>query len=872
MFKWFKNNQPLIKPVLLVCLMAMLLSIFIYPEIYFKPNISFIWWNDYLVEYHTTFVLTSFLYQGGIQLWDFFGQMPHMYVWVTHGMFQLPSILTALVFWLVSPFSQNSAVCFHHVFSFVYPTTLLIIRTMGIYLLLRRMLNDQWILMAGSVVGSVLFCPAAFTFGIFYQSFYPLVMYFILSFFMTYRSRYLLTALGLLVFSFSQIPIHTCYMYLDLNFFILVCLGWSLLAHPDKATQWLGSLRRSPRQTALVCVLAGLVMAIILGPYLYMQTVSLKDYEFGFSQSRISDMWSVGYYFHKLPLDQANYQDMFRRIMDFTFEPGNSFFFGYALLFLSLIGLVMSPDRRKWIFALTLLMVWFINFPREQFSIGLLGHWVNALTNPFKTIVRSYHMATYSVLPYLLIPLACMGVDSLINLSKENKKTNILRSWLLVIFLMALFVITSLHVEPSVVKVYLIFSLIVSIVAWTIFIWGKSTLHRIAWGAIVSLIVLDACLGVYPIKTFLTSYCEVSPHLFKCHPQSGVVGIDYQNPKILPLVEQFDLYDPATDSELWSVAAVSPSYSRIMNEELMFMPPEGHLPRHLSYGNWYQEPWMREYINGNNQLFSFASYALESRPGRLEAVIKRHLTNDLVVVEGQAPGLLSGIPAHIEPKEKIKEQWLIIPNEIKDESEGQKRSFQGDMFIWDFPLPAALPSYAASTIFTQDRNVRFFIQLADQRTMELEPAQGWLLRPYTFDVQNIKEGKVYVALPLDVRPLVNAQGVLLIRNQSSSGVSTIWLHQSDQLGFNFNAPNSGWLRIRFPYDPKWSLTVDDKPSSFYKVDESFIGFPLSPGHHKILIQYWPHSWLRWSLFFSAFTAMGLFFVLMVFALRERIDQ
>ena len=63
MFKWFKNDVMLIKPVLWLCLMAVALSVFIFPEIFLKPNISFLWWNDYLADFHESFVLSSFLYQ-----------------------------------------------------------------------------------------------------------------------------------------------------------------------------------------------------------------------------------------------------------------------------------------------------------------------------------------------------------------------------------------------------------------------------------------------------------------------------------------------------------------------------------------------------------------------------------------------------------------------------------------------------------------------------------------------------------------------------------------------------------------------------------------------------------------------------------------
>ena len=78
-----------------------------------------------------------------------------------------------------------------------------------------------------SVIFALLFCPPAFMLGTFYQSFYPLMMYFILSFFLTWRLRYLLMAILFLVISFSQGIVHTCYLYLGINFFLVSCAGIS---------------------------------------------------------------------------------------------------------------------------------------------------------------------------------------------------------------------------------------------------------------------------------------------------------------------------------------------------------------------------------------------------------------------------------------------------------------------------------------------------------------------------------------------------------------------------------------------------------------------------------------------------------------------
>ena len=62
------------------------------------------------------------------------------------------------------------------------------------------------------------------------------------------------------------------------------------------------------------------------------------------------------------------------------------------------------------------LFLWLLSFPREGINIGLIAHWINVLTNPLKTITRSYQMAGQSMLPYLLMPLAVMGIEAMLEL------------------------------------------------------------------------------------------------------------------------------------------------------------------------------------------------------------------------------------------------------------------------------------------------------------------------------------------------------------------------------------------------------------------------------------------------------------------------
>jgi len=53
--------------VFVLFLMAVLVSVAIYPEIFITFKTSFVLWSDYCVEYPLSFILTSFFYQDGHQ-------------------------------------------------------------------------------------------------------------------------------------------------------------------------------------------------------------------------------------------------------------------------------------------------------------------------------------------------------------------------------------------------------------------------------------------------------------------------------------------------------------------------------------------------------------------------------------------------------------------------------------------------------------------------------------------------------------------------------------------------------------------------------------------------------------------------------------
>jgi len=154
MKKYFRSDFII---VLALFLAAVLVSVAAYPEVFVNFKTSSVLWNDYNIDYALSFVLTNFIYQGGIQLWDYFGQMPFFHTYAVFGFFKFPNVVTALAYSVLAPFSENSGRLFAHVFVWADLMTLLFIRIIGIFLLLKTVTKNRVILTIGTVIFAVFF-------------------------------------------------------------------------------------------------------------------------------------------------------------------------------------------------------------------------------------------------------------------------------------------------------------------------------------------------------------------------------------------------------------------------------------------------------------------------------------------------------------------------------------------------------------------------------------------------------------------------------------------------------------------------------------------------------------------------------------------
>lgn len=235
------NTISMLGTVLMLFAASVLISVVAYPEVFITFRTGFILWSDYNLEYSLGFMLTNFLYQGGIQLWDYYGQMPMTYIYATYGLFKFQNVVTALMYYGLAPFSDNSAQLFHHVFAWGNLFSSLFLRVVGIFLLLNIVTKNRWIVKAGVVIAAVFFSQPSFLWGTFCFSFVPLFLYFIVQFFRGFELRYLAMIFLLLGISLGNGIIHSAgFLVFVIHSCVLSGVAWSIFFNRQGWGNWGG--------------------------------------------------------------------------------------------------------------------------------------------------------------------------------------------------------------------------------------------------------------------------------------------------------------------------------------------------------------------------------------------------------------------------------------------------------------------------------------------------------------------------------------------------------------------------------------------------------------------------------------------------------
>jgi len=352
--------------------------------------------------------------------------------------------------------------------------------------------------------------------------------------------------------------------------------------------------------------------------------------------------------------------------------------------------------------------------------------------------------------------------------------------------------------------------------------------------------------------------------------KQGKVILDFQNPKIHPFR---NYYNTNPIGLIPGSMTVNPfnhqgPFFRYLNFEnymkpVMFMSDS----RHRSFEPIHQSPALKDYLTKDNRIFYQAKLAIEEDSLLFDEILSKKLDRTVVMINtedssDQHSDILESMPIPLpDPFTGSQQKFInlkLIPNQAE-------MSLQDDLLLYTFDLPREFPKYSATTIFTQDDSLLKLI--VNERGYQ--PVQGRLVAPYQFDVQNMIQNKLVIAVPQNQKLSNNDSVMFLYPQQKLIGITKIYQNESDSLDFDYVAEEDGWLVMHYPYDKKWQMTVNGKAQKLYRANYSFMTTPVKKGSQRLLLEYWPETYLRFFLGLSIVVTQLAFWFVVFVGIRQK---
>jgi len=897
--------------ILWAYLASWLMQAVLFPDIIFHARRLCII-HETQIPLESTYALVSQFFHGGIQLWDRYDEVNNAYFVFTNGIYGVANILTALIFIVLSPFFAHPGEALYHVHMLFFYGITGLVRTIGGYLLLRKLTSDKAVIFVSllclnTILTSYMMAPGIMSNGTY--SFLPLLMYTLLCFFEDPRLRSFLMFVVVMCLCLVSSPYFALgYQYEVVHFFGLSCLIGFLWQKGWKKLRGRLVLAKKERvQNIWVMLICGVVVL----PYYFWQKALMHDFYIhgsgiGGTHGRFNNILNFKAYFDMFGKGFANSFQFIGTALDYHHNVWGTtwLFIGGTCLFLTAAALLLSRDRRKYLFAATIACIMLINnawfqgnFANLQLSIqyadlntyfwargmhndfftyallmlSTLVHAINAATNPFCFLVRSFHM-TSILISLVFFPLVAMGLEACLCLWQRREDLIYFnRRWLL-IGLAVLVLIWDLCGGPKGLciglsppgegveglKAYILNISSIFLVFVTLPEFFRKR-QWMGWLMLACLFVVDL-VGLVPYsKLYNHDPEQITPIRLNTAYTRQALLPDFQNPLLLPVREYIDAQGtaifPVIDGGPLCMYGAFYQYTPIGR---YFHPWSIYEARHISYRDLYPDLDIQRYLMSNPRAMFLADYGVDARQVGLSSILASNVPNRVVTVEAQwynkefltTAGRIELLPPHEQPK---------IYSTLLDASQARLRP---TAYGWEYSydLPKDFPSFLSTTIFTYDHsNWRL-----DVGARTLEAAQGRLSAPWTFDVQNLHPRTLTMLLPrhLEGLPPIKLQAKL------PQGMLGVWKNTYDDLGFSYLAEKSGWLVFHEPYDPKWDISIDGKKVPVSLVNRYFIGTPITAGRHEILLRYWPHTLLRPLMLLSIVLSCLLFFGIFIYALKR----
>jgi hypothetical protein len=823
-----------------VASLSFLLMCILRPEFFVAAQIRFTGGHDIEVPFTAAFMHAEYFMNGAVDLWNRFEQFNNSYLHLG-GMIHSPiAVLEGALFAPFREFLTRPGEAFHHFHAIAYYFIACLVRTAGGVALLSLfgvgglsrviclvLLNT---VMAGQTyVGNL----TGFTYSL-----CPLIIFFIE--YLRRERQFVLVfwTLAALTTAFSTTPLFALsYFYLPVHFLIF---GQAILA----AVEWYKSRTKKRTSSHLPWKrwdlgLGALAIVWIGATNLKLFLVMAKTYSlFGSGLNGTSGRFGralnpVAYF--RGVMGGAPWHEFFKNVMNFEFNDWiHSWMYVGALTFgLSIVGLILSRRREKWVYAATVVLVILVQFDRQAFSIGHIAHVISAFTNPFSFLTVNFHMSSLFVF-YFMLPLVAFGLEEL-HARRGPPKTRKAMA-IGVLICVAVFSVLENPKGPAVLSVAVLAILITLLL-----------FHRKDKQLSVGLLFMALLMDLVGFRRFLqvTPYTndKIQPRLFKGLEDSGPVVIDYQNPEAMPLPMHLyvgperDLAGPESPSTdpmypgpaVYFVRSDDPgAFFHTIFCSRNFAKKRLYEQRHIQYVTADEDPILERHLTQHDSFIYHAQVALDADKHSLSELTTARVDDRAVLLKdsgAESPvGISSSLPKLISPPSPLALEKFAL-----DVAAGTLRA-RPELVELDIPLPKEFPNWMNTTIFGRDRKtIRLKVD-----GKEYVAAQGHLIRPYTFDVGNVRTGFLVAALPTAQTP-----ASIVLEVDRDPIIKSVWRRTNDVIGLDYMAPSDGWLVMRNPYEEGWRATVDGARTPVHIANTTSMAVRVHRGLNKVLFEYKP---------------------------------
>ncbi len=846
----------------LVMVLNFIVAALLYPEIFIRMDYRLVQGHETCGPMQYVFFLIGQFYQGGVQLFDRYDLFNGSYTQLSVGLYTPINFLIAAGYALLSPFVKDPAQFFHHWYLIAYHGLGLMLRTYGVYLLASYMTRSRMTALVSTIwvncfcaitmihLGGLCISPV--------YNYLPLLLFCLVYYWDTRSIKAAVASiLVFLLAANNAMYVGFGFFYQTVHLFLFDMLMIWLIFQRRKKPLFAGrfDLKRT----------LGLVLVIILLflPVLWWATNIISDFDMagsglGGTQGRFNRIYNP----HAMMTDPLRYfvslKDVFHHAYDFTTSGWylSGAFLGITTMVLALIGLVLGKHSYKVVFITAAVMMGFLNVPSTQGGWMMWAHWVDAITNPFCFLVRSFHYAVLLWYLSIMVPVT-LGIQSLWAMACGQKDKIYAGRVPFITGLLASGLIGCFFIQAPVIKAYAIKIIAAFLVFFAVMgLERLSTALRrwLAAAAIAVIVVTEFIVLVSYINTpsvdMNGAYWDglrVKPRVYSpMHTPPIPMVLDYQNPRTLPV-----RFFYRTDKQV--VFPLLVEFQGMFGQFYQYMPLALRLerpaciyiPRMKIFNNIDQDKQIQEYIARDGRIMYIADAAIAPNQKEYARILDAGLDRRVVQVEAAHEDKVQKLADLALPPaaaELFKNNEYVFPS-IKASVLEKKDTIQ-----YQWRLPADFPRYLSTGVFTADAQLWRLLVGNDPLTI----AQGALVYPGTFDVNNVRDGYLTVLMSKS-RPV--GRGNVMLTVATPAALMDVWRNTQDQFGFTYNNPRSGWWVMHMPYDPKWQLFIDGKKTPIARVNRYFIGAPLSAGEHQILLTYWPDSPLRPLIIVSLITAL-----------------